>query len=84
MVAVPNVMVTVQLPVGETDLPSAQRRLGLADDEVDRQFGLVAIDPDHRLYTLLVTVEAAERIVGKGLASGPYANPRIEPFGPPQ
>jgi hypothetical protein len=77
-------MVTVHLSDEKSDLASAQDRLGLVDDEVDRDFGVVAIDPDNRLYTLLVTPEAAERIVGKGFASGPYSNPRIEPFGPPR
>ncbi|WP_196943319.1 hypothetical protein [Streptomyces sclerotialus] len=65
-----------------TTLHGAQQRFGLADAEVDRQYGLVSVDPSQQLYALLVTEEAAERIRGMPGFHGPYANPRIEPFGP--
>lgn len=83
----PTVLITVTLPSGSS-LEDAQRRLGLADDEVDTAYGLVPVDPAHGTYVLLVTEEAGSRIQGtagaKGSYKGPYANPRIEPFGPVQ
>jgi hypothetical protein len=83
----PTVLVTVTLPSGST-LEDAQRRLGLTDDEVDTAYGLVLVDPSHGTFALLVTEEAGSRIQGvadtKGSYRGPYANPKIEPFGPVQ
>jgi hypothetical protein len=83
----PTVLVTVTLPSGST-LEDAQRRLGLTDDEVDTAYGLVLVDPSHGTFALLVTEEAGSRIQGapdtKGSYQGPYANPKIEPFGPVQ
>lgn len=85
----PTVLVTVTLPSGST-LADARRRLGLADDEVDTAYGLVPVDPAHGTYALLVTEAAGARIQGTartegpGSYGGPYANPKIEPFGPVQ
>ncbi|MDN3021883.1 hypothetical protein [Streptomyces sp. S.PB5] len=83
----PTVLITVTLPSGAT-LEDARRRLGLADDEVDTAYGLVPVDPAHGTYALLVTEEAGARIQGtpetEGSYRGPFANPRIEPFGPVQ
>ncbi|GAA0462844.1 hypothetical protein [Streptomyces olivaceiscleroticus] len=76
-----TVLVTVTLPPGST-LQDAQRRLGLADDEVDAAYGLVSIDPARNLFALMVTEEAGSRIKGLPGTQGPYANPRIHPFGP--
>ncbi|MGI5466731.1 hypothetical protein [Streptomyces sp. CA-132043] len=76
-----TVLVTVTLPPGTT-LQGAQRRLGLGDDEVDSAYGLVSVDPARNLFALMVTEEAGSRIGGTPGTQGPYANPRIEPFGP--
>ncbi|MET8449736.1 hypothetical protein [Streptomyces sp. NPDC005209] len=82
----PVVLVTVTLPAGAT-LGDALRRYDLTPDQVDQEYGLVSVDPAQGLYALLVTADAAERITGTpGTpgAAGPYANPSIEPYGPPQ
>lgn len=75
------VLVTVQLPSPAT-LTQAMRRLGLSDEEVDIGYGLVLIDPDQDLYALRVTQTAAGRI-DPAAGGGHYADPRIEPYGPP-
>ncbi|MEU0566788.1 hypothetical protein ABZ297_15550 [Nonomuraea sp. NPDC005983] len=69
-------LITVRLPHGAT-LADAVERLGLEEQDVDTAYGLVAIDPDEGLYALRVTGESA------GRAGQPYADPKIEPFGPP-
>ncbi|MFI9803596.1 hypothetical protein ACIHEJ_04345 [Streptomyces sp. NPDC052301] len=79
----PTVLVTVTLPAGAT-LTDALRRYGLTSDEVDEAYGLVPVDPAQGLYALLVSEEAAARITGGPGVSGPYANPPIEPYGPPR
>ncbi|MEV6836561.1 hypothetical protein AB0N17_18940 [Streptomyces sp. NPDC051133] len=79
----PTVLVTVTLPAGAT-LDDALRRYGLTPAEADEAYGLVSVDPAQGLYALLVTEEAAARITGSPGVSGPYANPSIEPYGPPR
>lgn len=80
----PTVMVTVELSRADATLAAARDLLDLAPDEVDEDFGLVSIDPAKGTYAILVTATAGSRAHGVSGAAGPYANPRIEPFGPPQ
>jgi hypothetical protein len=81
-------MLTVKLPPGQATLEEARKRLGLAEDEVDPEFGLVPLDPAEGVYAVLVPAEAGNRVMASaageaGEVGGPYANPPIEPFGPP-
>lgn len=78
----PTTLITVTLPPGST-LRDAMRRLGLASGEVDEEYGLVLVDPGQQSYALLVTEETAVRVQGTRGVTGPHANPRMEPFGPP-
>ena len=75
-------MMTVRLPRGAT-LATATEKLGLSEKDVDTGYGLVLIDPASGLYGLRVTDEAARK-VSPGDDEGVYADPRIEPFGPPR
>jgi len=58
--------------------------------EIDPDFGVIATDPDEGLYTVLVDARATNRVETvlatrrPDPAEGIFANPRIEPFGPPQ
>jgi hypothetical protein len=74
------VLITVHLPPGAT-LADARRELGLAEDEVDTAYGLVALDPGQGHYALRVTEDAAHRAAPP--AEGPFSDPPIEPYGPP-
>ncbi len=84
----PTVMLTIKLPSERATLAEVRKRLGLAEDEIDEGFGLVALDPAAGLYAVVVAAEAGARASAAagdtGEVGGPYANPRIEPFGPPQ
>ncbi|MFI8392864.1 hypothetical protein [Streptomyces sp. NPDC085540] len=77
----PNSLITVTLPSAAT-LDDVMQKLGLSRDEVDTDYGLV--DLHNGTYALLVIKAAAERVHGTTDVKGPYANPKIEPFGPPQ
>ena len=78
------VLITTRLPRGAT-LESAMRTLNLTAEEVDTASGLVPIDPDEGLYALRVTEKAGHRVSAQtGPGEGPYSDPRIEPYGPPQ
>lgn len=55
----------------------------------DQSYGVVTIDAAAHLYTVLVTDDAISKIQAAlegrvhDPAEGLFANPRIEPFGPP-
>ena len=62
----------------------------LKASEIDRPFGVVATDPAEGLYTVLIDARAADRVKAV-LATRPpdpaenlFANPKVEPFGPPE
>jgi hypothetical protein len=73
------VMVSLQLDPERASLEEVRRLLGLGEDEVDPRFGVVNIDPNEHLYTILVEQEAAERVRDAAPVRGVFSNPRIEP-----
>ncbi len=73
------VMVSLQLDPEGASLEEVRRLLGLREDEVDPRFGVVNIDPNKHLYTILVEQEAAERVRHAAPVRGVFSNPRIEP-----
>ena len=75
---------TVKLPPKEATLEGAKRRLHLSDGDIDEDYGLVEIDPAGQLYALMIDDAAAARLEGTKTLEGPFANPRIETFGPPE
>jgi hypothetical protein len=58
--------------------------LGLDEEEIDSESGVVPIDPAQNLYAIMVEESASARIEKGPDVEGPFANPPIEPFGPPQ
>ncbi|MBI3245045.1 MAG: hypothetical protein HYZ50_00885 [Deltaproteobacteria bacterium] len=70
---------------GQPSLQAVRDKFGLTPEEIDEQFGVVAIDPDEHLYCVLLEEAAVLRIHGSdhaaaSLIEGPFANPAIEPF----
>lgn len=79
-----KLMLTVKLDPDRATAKDARERLGLAEEELDADFGVVNIDPEQGLYAVLVDEQTAERLSGEKGVEGPFANPPIEPFGPPE
>jgi hypothetical protein len=81
-----KVMMTIQSPGHAPDFREVKERYGLADDEIDPDFGVVEVDPADGTYTVLVDERAAGKISSDAdwTVRGPYANVRVEPFGPPE
>lgn len=48
---------------------------------MDKDFGVVLIDPEGNLYSIMVEENA---VTDQGGIEGPFSNPRIENFGPPE
>jgi hypothetical protein len=76
-------MFTIELEEPQATVPEVKKRLHLADDQIDADFGVVSIDPQAHLYAILVE-EGTTPPGDAGAVSGPYSNPRIETFGPPR
>ena len=78
-----KVLITLKSPDGAPiTLKSLMERFGLRADDIDKEFGLIEIDPKNHIYTALVE---ADTKLARGLApgyevEGPFSNPRIEPF----
>jgi hypothetical protein len=79
-----KVMVTLRLDPEQASLAEVRRLLGLGEGEVDAGFGVVNIGPAEHLYAILVDEATAARVQGADPVQGVHANPRIEPFGPPE
>lgn len=78
-----KVLMTVQVEADATpSLEEAAKELSLSVESIDADYGVVLIDPVRHRFTVLVDERAvADREPG---TEGPYANPRIEAFGPPE
>jgi hypothetical protein len=80
-----KLLYTVELKPSQATVEDVRRLLGLGPDELDENFGVVPIDPHKSLYSILVEHDALERLESTPVpVHGPFLNPRIETFGPPQ
>ncbi len=79
-----KVLLTLTRDPSRASLEAVKRDLGLSDEEIDDDFGVVSIDPKGNRYAVLVEDQAAGRVGGTQGVEGPFANPPIEPFGPPE
>ena len=73
----------IRWPDGHPSLQTVRDSFGFTPEEIDEQFGVVAVDPDDHLYCVLLEEAALLRLHGSDVAplvAGPFANPRIEPF----
>ena len=88
----PRVLYNVRWPNGPPTIDQICEKYCFSPDELDGDYGVVEIDPQDHLYSILVDDTAIARVEhewdaagkrDKGL-KGPFSNPMIEPFGPPE
>jgi hypothetical protein len=82
-----KVMVSFKVVGAAPTLEELKERFRLSDAEIDASFGVVEIDPQTHTYTILVEESAVDKLQPSGSigkVEGPFSNPRIEPFGPPE
>jgi hypothetical protein len=79
-----KVMVTLKLDPEHASVSDVRQSLDIAPNEIDDDFGVIEVSPDQNLYAILVDPETASRVQGVEGVSGPFSNPKIEPFGPPK
>jgi hypothetical protein len=77
-------MVTVKLDPGEATPAKVAEKLHLSVAQLDPSFGVVELDRDAQLYAVLVDEQIATDLEQQEGVVGSYANPKIEPFGPPK
>jgi hypothetical protein len=73
---------------GEPTVENVSERFKFQPEELDLKFGIVEIDPEENLYSILVEEEAIKRLqeelgVDMPDIEGPFSNLPIGPFGPP-
>jgi len=80
-----DLMMTVQWPGKAPTIDEIQQRFSLTNEEISKSFGVVEVDPDEHIYTFLVKENAVSKIQSRTdvKVKGPYSNPQIGPFGPP-
>lgn len=81
-----KVMMTIRAPHVAPTVPELIAQYGLQPGEIDEDFGVIEIDPEDHAYTILIEPTAASKIQPNENweVSGPFSNPKIEPFWPPQ
>ena len=79
-----GVMMTVELDAAAADLEHAAEKLGVDAKHLDADFGVVPVDPDNNLYTVLAEESAVAGASKRRGVEGPFADPPIGPFGPPE
>ncbi|MBO0853167.1 MAG: hypothetical protein J2P18_05295 [Nocardia sp.] len=81
-------LLTIRLRAAAT-MAAALTELRLTEDEVDLEYGLIAVDPDQDLYALRVNESAAAKVASDASSAAEvFADPRIttatEPTPPDQ
>jgi hypothetical protein len=77
-------MVNVHWPDGVPTVALVAARYDVPVEAFDDAFGVIAVSPDDRVFTVRVLAEWAATISGESSAEGPFPDGRISAFGPPE
>ena len=77
-------LVNVQGWDAQPTIAQVSEQLSVPISAFDAEFGVVLVDVENNVYTVRIRADAADKIPGDARgASGPFSDPRIAPFGPP-
>jgi hypothetical protein len=63
------------------NIQDLEQKFDLKKSDLDEEFGIVLIDPEKSLYSILVNQDIVTKLTGyQGDLRGPFSNPRIEPM----
>jgi hypothetical protein len=62
-------------------IDQVRERFGLSEDEIDREFGVIEIDPADGTFAIMIADDGINRNADS--FGGPFSDPPISPFGPP-
>jgi hypothetical protein len=79
-----GVLFTISSPSGKPTPNEASDLLGLERGSLDPEFGVTLIDPRRNLYAVMVDERAAGNVGENANVQGPFSNPPIGAFGPPE
>ena len=79
-----GVLFTFSAPRGKPTLYEASDLLGLQPGSLDVEFGVTLIDPRDGLYAVMVDECMAAKVGESPSVHGPFSNPPIGAFGPPE
>lgn len=82
-----HVLINVTLPIEVAQVPtpdSVAGYLGLAVSDLQESYGVVPVGATGRLFSVMVAKDKFDRMSdeAKRNIEGPFANPKIAPFGP--
>jgi hypothetical protein len=80
-----KVMMTLSAPKPPT-LEEIRQKFQLDVEDLDEAFGVIEVDPNDQTYAFLVEESkvALIRPQNESTLQGPFSNPSIQPFGPPE
>ena len=79
-----TVVLTVHGGTTPPTLAEAAAQLSVAEQDLNSDFGVRPIDPDHGLYAVEIRADRLPEQEASTPYRGPFSNPRIEAFGPIQ
>lgn len=77
-------MVLMTVALSEPSLGAAAKSLGVALAALDKDFGVLPVDPDQGLYAIKVQRDAVPATAPGKPYRGPFSNPKISSYGPPK
>lgn len=79
-----TVLLTVHGGTTPPTLAEAAAQMGVAERDLSSEFGVVPIDPSRGIYSVQIPANRLHVQEASTPYQGPFANPRIEAFGPIQ
>lgn len=78
-----TVLMTVALLGARPGITQAAKAIGVHKNALDREFGVVPVDPGRHLYAVQVRASEIPKTSSDDEdVQGPFSNPKIAPFGP--